>query len=154
MAIERVGGVPSVSPAQGQEGSKASFAETFKGAGQGAGARTGPVRASESPAAHRGTEAGRSQAARPVGSPTSQAKAVNAAATRERAAVRVAEQVQAAQQRLDHVLKLAESGKTFTPAELLALQAQVYRASQVLDLAGKVVEKATSGVKQVLQTQV
>jgi hypothetical protein len=29
----------------------------------------------------------------------------------------------------------------------------VYRASQELDLAGKVVEKATSGVKQVLQTQ-
>jgi hypothetical protein len=30
----------------------------------------------------------------------------------------------------------------------------VYRASQELDLAGKVVEKATAGVKQILQTQV
>ncbi|RYZ38005.1 MAG: ATP-dependent helicase HrpB, partial [Myxococcaceae bacterium] len=59
-----------------------------------------------------------------------------------------------AQQRLDHILKLAESGRTFSPSELLALQAHVYRASQELDLAGKVVEKATGGVKQVLQTQV
>jgi hypothetical protein len=52
------------------------------------------------------------------------------------------------------VLRLAESGRCFSPAELLALQANVYRASQQLDLAGKVIEKATGGVKQVLQTQV
>ena len=55
---------------------------------------------------------------------------------------------------MDHILELAESGRTFSPTELLALQAHVYRASQELDLAGKVVEKATGGVKQVLQTQV
>ncbi|GMU62596.1 MAG: hypothetical protein AMXMBFR34_43590 [Myxococcaceae bacterium] len=60
----------------------------------------------------------------------------------------------AAQARMEQVLKLAESGKAFSPAELLSLQAHVYRASQELDLAGKVVEKATGGVKQVLQTQV
>ena len=64
------------------------------------------------------------------------------------------DQVQAAQSRMDHILQLAESGKAFSPAELLSLQAHVYRASQELDLAGKVVEKATNGVKQVLQTQV
>jgi hypothetical protein len=64
------------------------------------------------------------------------------------------ERVQAAQARLDRVFELARSGKTFTPAELLGLQAQVYEASQQLDLASRVVEKATSGVKQVLQTQV
>jgi len=55
---------------------------------------------------------------------------------------------------MDEVLRLAESGRGFSPAELLALQAHVYRASQQLDLAGKVVEKATGGVKQILQTQV
>ena len=65
---------------------------------------------------------------------------------------RAVEQVQSAQAQLDHVLQLAQSGKSFTPAELLAIQARVYSASQQLDLAGKVVEKATSGVKQVLQT--
>ncbi|WP_434382493.1 ATP-dependent helicase HrpB [Melittangium boletus] len=69
-------------------------------------------------------------------------------------AVRVLDQVGEAQRRLDHVLALAESGRSFSPAELLAFQAHVYRASQELDLAGKVVEKAVGGVKQILQTQV
>ncbi len=63
------------------------------------------------------------------------------------------DRVALAQQRLDQVLKLAQSGKSFTPSELLGLQATVYRASQELDLAGKVVEKATGGIKQILQTQ-
>ena len=48
--------------------------------------------------------------------------------------------VAAAQKRMDAVLELAQSGKSFTPAELLSLQTQMYRASQELDLAGKVVE--------------
>ena len=63
-------------------------------------------------------------------------------------------EVASAQARLDQLLKLAESGRTFSPAELLAFQTHAYRASQELDLAGKVVEKATSGVKQTLNTQV
>ena len=67
---------------------------------------------------------------------------------------RMIDQVAAAQKRMDSVLELAQSGKSFTPAELLSLQTQMYRASQELDLAGKVVEKATGGVKQILQTQV
>jgi hypothetical protein len=63
-------------------------------------------------------------------------------------------QIEHAQARLDKLLKMAESGRTFSPAELLAFQAHAYRASQELDLAGKIVEKATSGVKQTLQTQI
>ncbi len=66
----------------------------------------------------------------------------------------VLDSVSQAQKRMDAVLKMAESGRSFTAAELLALQTRVYRANQELDLAGKVVEKATGGVKQVLQTQV
>ena len=58
-----------------------------------------------------------------------------------------------AQKRMDEVMALAEKGKSFTPAELLSLQAQVYQSSQTLDLAGKVVEKVSGGVKQILQTQ-
>lgn len=69
-------------------------------------------------------------------------------------ATRVLDQVSRAQQRMEEVLALARSGRHFSPAELLSLQAHVYRATQELDLAGKVVEKATGGVKQVLQTQV
>ncbi|MBK7858236.1 MAG: ATP-dependent helicase HrpB [Archangiaceae bacterium] len=78
----------------------------------------------------------------------------SAEAVSQRPAARAIDQVSSAQTRMDKVLELAQSGKTFTPAELLALQTQMYRASQELDLAGKVVEKATGGVKQVLQTQV
>ena len=78
----------------------------------------------------------------------------SARSAHEQQAAQVLDRVGQAQKRLDHILKLAESGRGFTPAELLALQAHVYRASQELDLAGKVVEKATGGVKQVLQTQV
>ena len=44
-------------------------------------------------------------------------------------------------------------GKEFA-VELLAIQAGVYKFSQELELTSKVVEKATSGVKQTLQTQV
>jgi hypothetical protein len=66
---------------------------------------------------------------------------------------RVVDQLLQAQRRLDHVLELAQQGKSFTPAELLSLQAQVYRSSQELDLAGKVLDKASGGLKQVLQTQ-
>jgi hypothetical protein len=69
-------------------------------------------------------------------------------------AAKAVDQVAEAQKRLDRILALAESGKTFTPAELIALQAQVAQASQALDLAGKVVDKAVNGVKQILQTQV
>lgn len=69
-------------------------------------------------------------------------------------ATKVLAQVNQAQNRMEQILKMAESGKSFSPAELISLQTHVYRASQELDLAGKVVEKATGGVKQVLQTQV
>ena len=79
---------------------------------------------------------------------------VEATRPAEATAARAVDQVAQAQHRLDRVLALAQSGKTFSPAELLGLQAQVYGASQELDLAGKVVEKATSGVKQILQTQI
>lgn len=66
----------------------------------------------------------------------------------------ILDEVQRAQARLDQLLKMAESGRSFTPAELLAFQTHAYRASQELDLAGKVVEKGTSAVKQTLQTQI
>ena len=96
--------------------------------------------------------------------PTTEAKSVSQAVAGTRqvgatpsaaqaSAVKVLDQVSRAQSRMDQILKLAESGKSFSPAELLSLQAHIYRASQELDLAGKVVEKSTGGLKQVLQTQ-
>jgi hypothetical protein len=58
-----------------------------------------------------------------------------------------------AQQRLDAVLAAARSGKTFTAQELLGLQAEAYRAAQVVDLAGKLVEQGAQAVRQALNTQ-
>lgn len=80
--------------------------------------------------------------------------ATKAEPSKQVTATKVLDQVNQAQNRMEQILKMAESGKSFSPAELLSLQTHVYRASQELDLAGKVVEKATGGVKQVLQTQV
>jgi hypothetical protein len=59
-----------------------------------------------------------------------------------------------AQARMDRILALAASGRTFSPAELLAMQARVAEASQTVDLAGKVVDRVTAGIRQILQTQV
>ena len=39
------------------------------------------------------------------------------------------------------------------PAELIALQAGIYRYSEAVDLAAKLVDHATTGVKTVLQGQ-
>jgi hypothetical protein len=68
--------------------------------------------------------------------------------------VHALERLRVAQARMDTVLRLAASGRSFRPAELLALQAGIAHASQVLDLSGRVVERVSSAVKQVLQTQV
>jgi hypothetical protein len=59
-----------------------------------------------------------------------------------------------AQARMDRILALAASGRTFSPAELLSLQAGVAEASQTVDLAGKVLDRVSGGVKALLQTQV
>ena len=63
-------------------------------------------------------------------------------------------QVVEGQNKLDQIIKMATSGKTYGNQELLAIQASVYKFSQELELTRKVVEKATSGVKQTMQTQV
>jgi hypothetical protein len=62
--------------------------------------------------------------------------------------------ISAAQARMDRILALAASGRTFSPAELLSLQAGVAEASQTVDLAGKVLDRVSGGVKTLLQTQV
>ena len=44
-------------------------------------------------------------------------------------------------------------GKDLSSAELLALQAGVYRYSEAVDLSAKLIDRATSGIKTVLQGQ-
>ena len=58
------------------------------------------------------------------------------------------------QDKMTQIMNMATSGRQFSPAELLAMQAGVYRFSQELELTSKVIEKATSGIKQTMNTQV
>ena len=44
-------------------------------------------------------------------------------------------------------------GADLGPAELLALQAGIYRYSEAVDLAAKLVDRVSSGVKTVIQGQ-
>ena len=58
------------------------------------------------------------------------------------------------QDKMNRIMNMALSGRQFSPPELIAMQAGVYRFSQELELTSKVVEKATSGIKQTMNTQV
>jgi len=51
------------------------------------------------------------------------------------------------------VEKAVGSGKELGNVELLALQAGVYRYSEAVDLSAKLVDRASNGVKTVLQGQ-
>jgi hypothetical protein len=161
MAIDKVGSVSGAGATPALESGKEQFGKVLQGV-------KGPERAPGIPVStegaqrpvsseamrgpHRAQTVDRAAAGRMEVTPGARVDSVQSA--RAQQAVQMLERVSQAQKRLDHILALAESGRTFTPAELLAFQAHVYAASQELDLAGKVVEKATGGVKQVLQTQI
>jgi flagellar hook-basal body complex protein FliE len=150
MAINPLGGVgPSGIAGSGSVPKTAdAFSKVFEGQAQGP---SQPQRLENAPlqAQQQARSVERSQPCK-----TEAISTTKAGGEVRQAAGKMLDQVQQAQHRMDEILKMAESGKSFSPAELLSLQAHVYRASQELDLAGKVVEKATGGVKQVLQTQV
>ncbi len=55
---------------------------------------------------------------------------------------------------LDATVAEARTGRTFSPSELLALQAEAYRFGQSVELASKVVEQTAQAVKQAVNTQV
>ena len=55
---------------------------------------------------------------------------------------------------MDKLIKAGIQGKNFNQSEMLSLQAGMYKYTQELELTGKVVEKATSGLKDTLKTQV
>lgn len=55
---------------------------------------------------------------------------------------------------IDKLINGGLSGKSMSNQELLQMQAGMYKYTQELDLCSKVVEKATSGLKDTLKTQV
>jgi hypothetical protein len=156
MAIDKVGPVGGAGASPALEAGKEQFGKVLQAVqGTGSGPKL-PVASEGAPRpvaseAVRGTDQARTVDRAAVGQ-VEAGKRVDPAHAGQ--AARMLDRVDQAQKRLDHILELAESGRAFSTAELLAFQAHVYRASQELDLAGKVVEKATGGVKQVLQTQV
>jgi hypothetical protein len=161
MAIDKVGAVGGAGAPSALETGRQQFGNVLEGVRGGGGRPAIPVAAEggQHPApseAVRGTHQAqtveRASPGRVEVTPGSRVDSVQSA--RAQKAAQALDRVNQAQKRLDHILALAESGRSFTPAELLAFQAHVYAASQQLDLAGKVVEKATGGIKQVLQTQI
>lgn len=55
---------------------------------------------------------------------------------------------------IDKLINGGVSGKSMSNQELLQMQAGMYKYTQELDLCSKVVEKATSGLKDTLKTNV
>lgn len=56
---------------------------------------------------------------------------------------------------LDNLIKsVMQDGKSFSPAELMAMQAQIYQLTREIELTSKVVEQANQGIKTMLNQQV
>jgi|SRR6478609_9946205 len=59
-----------------------------------------------------------------------------------------------AERHVDTLLAAAARGKTFSPGELLALQATVFRYSQAVEIVSRAADKLVGAVKQTMGTQV
>jgi hypothetical protein len=55
---------------------------------------------------------------------------------------------------IDQAIRQASRGRSFSPAELLVLQARVYSYSQEMEVVSRVVDKTLSAVKTTLNTQI
>lgn len=53
---------------------------------------------------------------------------------------------------MDHIIEMTTSGRSFSPPELLALQAGVHQIALNIDLTGKILEQVNTGTKTLLQT--
>src|SRR5690348_7472540 len=59
-----------------------------------------------------------------------------------------------AEKQVDALLEAAARGKTFTPAQLLAMQATVARYAQTVEVVSRVADRLVGAVKQTMGTQV
>lgn len=53
---------------------------------------------------------------------------------------------------MDNIIEMTTSGRSFSPPELLALQAGVHQIALNIDLTGKILEQVNTGTKTLLQT--
>jgi hypothetical protein len=65
----------------------------------------------------------------------------------------VGREVNQGEHTVQQALEASRAGRDMSGSELLALQSGVYRYSEAVDLAAKLVDRAASGVKTVLQGQ-
>lgn len=66
----------------------------------------------------------------------------------------MAERALAAEKRVDALIAAAGSGRTFSAAELIALQATVFRYSQTVEVISRATDRLVGAIKQTLGTQV
>ena len=59
-----------------------------------------------------------------------------------------------AEKQVDVLLEAAARGKTFSPAQLLAMQATVARYSQTVEVVSRVADRLIGAVKQTMGTQI
>jgi hypothetical protein len=59
-----------------------------------------------------------------------------------------------AEREVDALLEAAARGRSFTPAQLLAMQATVARYAQTVEVVSRVADRLVGALKQTLGTQV
>jgi hypothetical protein len=59
-----------------------------------------------------------------------------------------------AEKQVDALLEAAARGKTFSPAQLLAMQATVARYAQTVEVVSRVADRLVGAIKQTMGTQV
>jgi hypothetical protein len=64
-----------------------------------------------------------------------------------------AKSIDRGRRQLDRAIARGHAGQTLSQEQLLALQGTVYRYTQELEIASKLVDKSTASVRTVLQSQ-
>jgi hypothetical protein len=119
-------------PMEGKPGSSRSFAAVL---GERRGSSPKPTSAPETAAADRsGATASSPQPTGPVRT--------------------LLERVVRTENKVDALLQAAARGKTFSPSELLALQASVFRYSQTVEVVSRVADRLVGAIKQTIGTSV
>jgi hypothetical protein len=66
----------------------------------------------------------------------------------------VVDRLKAGQSRLNTLISQSTSGRTYSPQEMIGLQAEISTITSEISLCSKIVEQGVNGVKQTLQMQV
>ena len=66
----------------------------------------------------------------------------------------VVDRLKAGQGRLQSLIKESTSGRTYSPQEMIGLQAEVSTITTEMQLCSKIVEQGVGGIKQTMQMQV